>query len=85
MKNRVRYQARVLSKRQYMSEGFFGISITYYATFEFLNFSRIELIVPSTLIGLLMEGDVGMVTYDPINKKAISFDRPIGVAQKNRP
>ena len=55
-------RASVVSKRNHV----FGARHThtfYYVTFEFDDGGRVELAATSSLFGLLVEGDVGQLTY----------------------
>ena len=48
-------------------------SHTYYATFQMENGERMELLIPVTEFGLLLEGDRGMLTFQ--GRRFVSFDR----------
>ena len=50
-------------------------STTYYITFEVKSGDRIELTVPSAEYGMLVEGDIGRLTFQGTRYKA--FDRNI--------
>lgn len=66
--------AKVLGKRQKMSNfSDSTIYTSYYITFELSDKSRVELLVESNYYGLLIEGDVGKLTYKGM--KLISFEK----------
>ena len=46
---------------------------TYYVTFEVESGDRIELVVPSSEYGFMVEGDQGKLTFQ--GTRYISFDR----------
>lgn len=48
-------------------------SNTYYVTFQFDSGDRLELHVPSTEFGLIVEGDVGMLSFQ--GTRFLSFER----------
>lgn len=48
-------------------------STRYYVTFEFTNGERIELLIPKNEIGMLVEGDIGILTFQ--GTRFISFVR----------
>jgi hypothetical protein len=55
-------EARVIGKRQHVSDNYSGISITYYyVAFEMSDRSRIEYSVDGYDYGLMIEGDVGIL------------------------
>ncbi|HEY5466193.1 MAG TPA: DUF2500 domain-containing protein [Clostridia bacterium] len=45
----------------------------HYATFEFANGQRLELSVPESEAGYMVEGDAGLLTYQ--GTRFVSFDR----------
>ncbi len=51
-------------------------STTYYVTFQVVSGDRIELKVPSKEYGMLVEGDVGRLTFQGTRFK--SFERMVG-------
>jgi len=60
--------ASIISKRQHVwsrsnNSSMGGSSTTYYATFELECGNRVEYMVPSNQIGVLVEGDVGTLTH----------------------
>jgi len=81
---RITVPAEVVAKRDDMSHrhhhssttqhGFHSsTSHTYYATFQMENGERMELLVPATEFGLLVEGDRGMLTFQ--GRRYVSFAR----------
>ncbi|HPT85251.1 MAG TPA: DUF2500 domain-containing protein [Bacillota bacterium] len=66
--------ATVVAKRTQFhgSSGHSGWS-TYYATFEFETGDRLELYLPGSEAGLLVEGDKGVLTFQ--GKRFIKFER----------
>lgn len=51
----------------------YGRATYYYATFEFDSGDRLELHIPGSEIGLLVEGDMGILTFQ--GTRFINFDR----------
>jgi hypothetical protein len=56
---RLRQDALVVTKRQYVGGGSGATSTTYYVTFEFADRGRRELRLSPKEYGLLVEGDAG--------------------------
>lgn len=54
--------AKVIEKRTYVSGGE-HTHTTYYATFELENGSRMEFKIPRDEVGLLIEGDQGVLEF----------------------
>lgn len=54
--------AKVIEKRNYVSGGE-HTHTTYYATFELENGSRMEFKIPRDEVGLLIEGDKGVLEF----------------------
>lgn len=69
----IQVKAVVVSKRTKTS-GHSNTTFTkYYATFELENRERMELAVSGTEIGMLAEGDAGMLTFQ--GTKYLAFER----------
>ncbi|MBQ4627771.1 MAG: DUF2500 domain-containing protein, partial [Clostridia bacterium] len=49
------------------------VSTTYYATFQFESGDRLELAVPSSEYGMLVEGDKGKLSFQ--GTRFLSFER----------
>jgi hypothetical protein len=69
--------ARIISKRQHVW-GSERSRTSYYATFELESGERVEYNVPSSEIGYLVEGDVGMLTYQ--GTLFVAFSRQVDYA-----
>ncbi|NLH95901.1 MAG: DUF2500 domain-containing protein [Clostridiaceae bacterium] len=76
--------ARVVAKRTSVSHHHHGgnhhhhTSTTYYVTFEFESGDRLELRVPDSEFGYLVEGDMGRLTFQGTRYKGFErFDEPL--------
>jgi len=56
-------------------------STSYYATFEVESGDRIELHIPTAEYGMLVEGDVGRLTFQGTRYKGFERSRPSGSAR----
>lgn len=69
--------AKVVAKRtaisHYSSDMPVSMDTTYYVTFEVSSGDRMELLIPSTEYGLLVEGDVGELSFQ--GTRYLSFIR----------
>ena len=72
---RLTVYAKVVAKRNhyYKNSSSMMSSSRYYATFEVESGDRMELLIPSQEIGMLVEGDTGTLTFQ--GNMFISFDR----------
>lgn len=75
---RLTVDATVVAKRDQMhrhtsSNGHSHRSYSYHVTFQFTSGDRLELRVPSHEYGLLVEGDVGTLTFQ--GTRYLSFNR----------
>ena len=75
---RLTVDATIVAKRDQMhrhtsSNGHTHRSYSYHATFQFESGDRLELRVPSNEYGLLVEGDVGKLTFQ--GTRYLSFER----------
>ncbi len=76
---RLTVHARVIGKRTNVSRhrsgttGMGHTSTTYYVTFEVESGDRMELLLPGTEYGLLLEGDEGNLTFQ--GTRFLTFDR----------
>lgn len=75
---RLTVDATIVAKRDQMhrhrsSNGHSHRSYSYYVTFQFESGDRMELRIPSHEFGLLVEGDVGKLTFQ--GTRYISFER----------
>jgi hypothetical protein len=77
---RLTVQATIVAKRHNTSHHHHGSnmhmhhsSTTYYATFQVESGDRMELLIPSTQFGYLVEGDRGMLSFQ--GTRFISFSR----------
>lgn len=76
---RLTVQASVVSRRDHRSRHHnqtthtSHTSTTYYATFQFESGDRLELNIPATDFGYLIEGDQGKLTFQ--GTRFISFER----------
>ena len=55
--------ATVVAKRQYINYSDDSSYTRYYATFQFENGDRLELVIPHSQIGYLVEGDRGRLSF----------------------
>lgn len=73
---RLAVNATVVSKRGQMRRhgtDNMHVSTSYYATFQFESGDRLELAVPSSEYGMLVEGDNGTLTFQ--GTRYLSFER----------
>ena len=70
---RLTVEATVVAKRQYISHSEDSSHTTYYATFQFESGDRLELAVPRTQIGYLVEGDNGKLSFQ--GTRFLGFER----------
>jgi uncharacterized protein YpmB len=77
---RLTVQATIVAKRYNTSHHHHGTQVhmhhsstTYYATFQVESGDRMELLIPSTQFGYLVEGDTGKLSFQ--GTRFISFDR----------
>lgn len=77
---RLTVQATIVAKRHHTSHHHSGTemhmhhsSTSYYATFQVESGDRMELLIPSTQFGYLVEGDMGKLTFQ--GTRFLSFDR----------
>lgn len=68
-------EAKIVDKRCHTTHHRNASSSSYYVTFEFPNGERTELRVPRGEYGLLVEGDVGVLSYK--GTRYLSFERRI--------
>lgn len=76
---RLSVPAKVVAKRDHVRHtnrnGHVSRSSTYYVTFEFESTDRLELNVPSSEFGMLVEGDTGTLSFQ--GTRYLSFERKI--------
>ena len=70
---RLTVEATVVAKRQHISHSEDSSHTTYYATFQFESGDRLELAVPRTQIGYLVEGDNGKLSFQ--GTRFLGFER----------
>jgi hypothetical protein len=77
---RLTVQATIVSKRHHTSHHHHGTgmhmhhgSTTYYATFQVESGDRMELLIPSTQFGYLIEGDTGRLSFQ--GTRFLGFER----------
>ena len=70
---RLTVEATVVAKRQHISHSEDSSHTTYYATFQFESGDRLELAIPRTQIGYLVEGDNGKLSFQ--GTRFLGFER----------